>query len=138
MAPFGGARNGFDPDAFRGPEMDLKELQKRPSKRPPRHRQGEKFLKGPIPSEWLSQACRLPGKAVAIALLLWREAGCRDCRTVRFRLGAAVEWGIHRATARRGLRALAAAGLVTMSYLPGRALEVTINDAPPAGSMENA
>jgi hypothetical protein len=135
---FDGTNNGFDPDAFRGPEVDLDALRKRPSRKLPHHRQGEKFLKGPIPWSWLSQACRLPGKALAIALLLWKEAFCRRNGTVRFRLEyAAGELAISRATARRGLRALAAVRLVSVRYLPGRALEVTINEAPAGvGLME--
>ena len=52
-----------------------------PPNRPPRHRSGEKFLKGPIPWAWLQRAFLLPGKALHVALLLWREAGCRRSRT---------------------------------------------------------
>src|SRR5262249_6697444 len=105
-------------------------LRERASKRPPRHRNGGKFLKGPIPWLWLMQAGQLPGKALHVALLLWKEAGCLKSRTVRFRLPAAAELGFHADTARRGLRALAGAGLVTVRHLPGRALEVTIADVP--------
>jgi hypothetical protein len=126
----GDTNDGFDVDVFRGAEVNLDALRGRPPKRPPRHRQGERFLKGPIPWSWLSRAGRLPGKALHVALLLWQEAGRRRGRTVRFRLSAAAELGIHRDTAKRGLRALAAAGLVVVRYLPGRALEVTIKEAP--------
>ena len=38
----------------------------------PRHRQGEKFLKGPIPWDWLTKAAQLPGHALHVALVLWR------------------------------------------------------------------
>jgi hypothetical protein len=68
--------------------------------------------------------------------MLWKQAGCRKNRTVRFRLTSAIELGIHRAAARRGLRALAKAGLVTVCYHPGQALEVTINEAPVEGLKE--
>ena len=46
-------------------------------KRPPRHKPGEKFLKGPVPWQWVEAASRLPGKALAVGLAAWREAGCR-------------------------------------------------------------
>jgi hypothetical protein len=72
----------------------------------------------------------LPGKAVHVALLLWHEAGWRKQRTVRFRLRAGLSVGLKTWSARRGLRALEAAGLVTVSRQPGKALDVTLNDAP--------
>src|SRR5262245_56577516 len=101
----------FDVEALRAPEVDVGALAKRPPRRPPRHRQGEKFLKGPIPWTWLERALPLPGKALHVALLLWREAGCRRCRTVRFCLRGALPAGLSRQSARRGLRRLADAGL---------------------------
>ena len=116
----------LDLDKYRlPPEMTAPAL---PRKRPPRHRQGEPFLKGPIPWPWLVQAARLPGRRMAVALLLWREAGCRKSRTVRFRLGQAGELGMAPDTARRALRNLERAGLVTVQRKPGQALEVTLND----------
>ena len=47
-------------------------------KQPPRHKPGEKFLKGPIPWPWIESAGALPGKALAIGLAVWRKAGCRN------------------------------------------------------------
>jgi hypothetical protein len=118
----------FDLDALRATEVDLDALRSRPSGRPPRHRQGEEFLKGPIPWPWLRRALALPGRALHVAVLLWKQAGCQRSRTVRFRLGGAVDLGIHPDTAKRGLRALGAAGLVSIRHHPGQALEVTLLD----------
>jgi len=100
-----------------------------PSPLPPRHQPGEVFLKGPIPWAWLVRAGQLPGRALHVALVLWREAGCRNSRTVPFRLALAVQFGVHPDTARRGLHALAKAGLISTRYIPGRYLEVTLLDA---------
>src|SRR5262245_30780590 len=113
----------LDLDALRAPDVDLDALRQRPSRNPPRHRQGEAFLKGPIPWPWLLWALALPGKALHVALLLWKEAGCQRNRTVRFRLAETTELGIHPDTARRGLRALATAGLVSICHRPGQALD---------------
>ena len=121
----------LDADALRAPEVDLDALRKRPSRKPPRHRPGEAFLKGPIPWPWLRRALTLPGKALHVALLLWKEAGCRRNRAVRFRLAGTAEQGIHPDTAKRGLRALAAAGLVSIRHHPGQALEVTLLETDP-------
>jgi hypothetical protein len=121
----------LDLDALRAPAADLDALRKRPSWKPPRHRPGEAFLKGPVPWPWLRRALTLPGKALHVAVLLWMEAGCRRSRTVRFRLAGTAALGIHPDTAKRGLRALAAAGLVSIRHRPGRALDVTLLDTDP-------
>jgi hypothetical protein len=85
-----------------------------------------KFLKGPVSWSWLSRAMRLPGKSLAIGLMLWRESGCVKNRTVRFCLARAIDEGIPTTTARRAIRELERAGLVTICRKPGRGLEVTI------------
>jgi hypothetical protein len=116
----------FDLEALRMPGADLEMLRRRPSKKPPRHRPGEGFLKGPIPWPWLVLAARLPGRALPVALLLWREAGCRRRRTVPFCLSRGLKLGVTVGSARRALRRLEAAGLVRVRRLPGRGLEVTL------------
>src|ERR1700722_11998574 len=106
----------LDPTDFRAStETDLKALRSQPSRRPPRHRQREQFLKGPIPWPWLLRAMQLNGKTLHVALLLWKEAGIRRNRTIRFNLSAMATIGVHRDTARRGLRALESAKLVTVT-----------------------
>jgi hypothetical protein len=122
----------LDLDAFRAPQGDR--LPKPPARKPPRHRQGESFLKGPIPWAWLRRALTLPGKALHVALLLWKEAGCRRNGLVPFRLAGTAELGIHPDTAKRGLRALERAGLVSVHHSPGRALRVALLDAPADGT----
>jgi hypothetical protein len=119
----------IDPDTLRASNHDLAALGDHTSTRPPRHRKGELFLKGPIPWIWLLLASRLPGKALQIALLLWKEAGCKNKRTVRFRLKSAAQMGMSIPTARRGLHALAAARLVSIQRLPGQSPKVTLLDA---------
>lgn len=115
-----------DPDSFRAAtEIDISTC-KRMSKKPPRHRKGEEFLKGPIPWQWLQRAIALPGKALAVALLLWKEAGIRNRRTVRLNLSALEAFGLTRTAARRGLQSLTSANLVTVTHRPGQALEVTL------------
>jgi hypothetical protein len=97
-----------------------------PSPHPPRHQPGQAFLKGPIPWIWLVQAGQLPGQALAVGLVLWREAGCKNCRTISFRLSLARQFGMHPDTARRALHALEQAGLIATRCIPGRHLEVTL------------
>ena len=96
----------------------------------PRHGPLDTFLKGPIPWPWLATAARLPGKVLQVSLVLWKLAGCRNNRTVPFRLAHGAEVGVPRKSARQALRRLEAACLVVVCRRPGRALEVTLLDAP--------
>jgi hypothetical protein len=105
--------------------------------RPPRRRKADRFLKGPVPWPWLVRAMALPGKALAVGLMLWREAGCRRQRTVYFSLARAVADGIPTATARRAVWQLERAGLVTVYRKPGHGLEVTLNDGAAGGPTTN-
>src|SRR5947208_3306201 len=128
------SNDALDLRDLRGPQADLDALRNGPSPKPPRHRQGEGFLKGPIPWPWLRRALALPGKALHLAVLLAKEGGCRRTRTVRLRLGGTLALGIHPDTAKRGLRALATAGLVLIRHRPGQALEVTLLETEPPSS----
>jgi hypothetical protein len=109
--------------------MDIQTVLFRPSRKPPRHQPGQWFLKGPVPWLWLDRAARLPGKALALSLVLWREANRRRQSTVRLCL-ARVDLGLDKYAARRALKALETAGLVSTLRKPGRGVEVTILDCP--------
>jgi hypothetical protein len=119
----------FDPNNLRLNESTLPmpaEAPRHPAK-PPRHRPGEWFLRGPVPWPWLEVAARLPGQALALSLCLWREAGRRKGRTVRLCLGH-VGLGLSEQAARRALRAMERAQLVSVVREPGRGLAVTLLD----------
>lgn len=98
------------------------------SERPPRHKPGEKFLKGPIPWEWIVRAGQLPGSAMVVGLILWREAGLVNRRDVQFCLSKVDAFSKSVGAARYGLRSLKSAGLITVRHRPGRCLDVTILD----------
>ena len=105
----------------------------KPRRGAPRPRDREPFLKGPVPWRWLEAAARLPGQALQVGLQLWFEAGCKKRRTVRVTHDRLTRMGMSRSTAHRGLKQLAAAGLIATSARPGRACEITIRDGPAAG-----
>jgi hypothetical protein len=73
---------------------------------------------------------RLPGKALALSLCLWWRVGRHRHRTVRLVL-TRVGLGVNKQAARRALRSLELAGLVTVERRPGQGLIVTILDVPP-------
>lgn len=95
-----------------------------------KQRQSKPFLKGPVPMEWLYQAGTLPGQCLHVGLVLWHEAGIVGDQTVRFRPKKALRFGMHRDTARRALKNLESAGLVSICSKPGQCLEVRILEAP--------
>ena len=118
----------LDPDRLRLPDSAWKLPAKR--KRLPRHRAGETFLRGPIPLDWLHQACLLPGKAVAVALALWFKAGMSKGQfAVPIALTRTLlrQFGVKdRRTSARALEAMESAGLVSVDRHPGRSPRVTI------------
>ena len=106
----------------------------RQREKPPRHKTGERFLKGPIPWDWLSNAFRLTGKAPHVAMALWFLAGLQKSRTVALSGAVLLELGVKRHAGYRGLAALEKAGLATVHRHPGRSPRVTIThraDATP-------
>jgi hypothetical protein len=95
--------------------------------KPPRHRKGEQFLKGPIPLAWLQAAARQPGAAVLVGLELWFWAGIKKSRDVSISLShLRIAPGTSRSSAGRGLRALEQARLVLVQRDPGRKPRVTL------------
>jgi hypothetical protein len=117
----------FDPKRFQLPP-NLTSPPK-PKRKPPRFCE-EPFLRGPISWVWLLKAMALPGRALAVALVLRREAGIRQAMTFTLSQARLRETGISRYASWRGLRALETAGLVAMQRPSGRCLEVTILEAP--------
>lgn len=113
-----------DPEHFRLPESMT--ALARPPSRPPRHRPRERFLKGPIPWAWLDRAGRLPGKALAVGLVLWQLAGMARRRTVHVCLSSLGSLGLNEDSARRGIKALERARLIVVRRRPGRGLDVIL------------
>ncbi len=118
------------------PEPDQLRLRGRPQLllspgcKAPRHWPGDKFLKGPVPMNWLNAAARLPGKALHMGIAVWHLSGLnRSARTVTLTTTVLREMGIRRTTGYRALAALEQAGLVSVVRQPGRAPVVTLREA---------
>jgi hypothetical protein len=99
------------------------------SKRPPRHLRGQRFIRGPIPWDWLIAASGLPSTAVRVGLVLWHLAGLRNNRRFRFEYARAAELGLSRFKVYRALDHLEHVGLVKVERNRGRCHIVTILDA---------
>ena len=90
------------------------------SRKLPRHKPGQHFLKGPIPWNWVSKAAQLPGKALHVSVCLWYLAGLKSSRTVPLSMERLLELGVNRFAAYRGLKALEEAGLARVIRQRGR------------------
>jgi len=95
---------------------------------PPRHGRGDKFLKGPIPLNWLAKAARQPGKALHVAIAIWFFAGMSRSRSVTLSSRLMFTLGSSRFSTYRGLKALEEVGLVAVIRHPGRSPRITIQD----------
>lgn len=102
----------------------------------PRHKPGEKFLKGPIPWGWLTVAGNLPGKAIHVSTAIWFIAGMKNNPTVVLSFKILNDLGVKRNAAYRGLAALEKSGLVSVVRRRGRCPRVTINDFQKGGEQE--
>ena len=102
-------------------------------RRPPRHRSGDPFIKGPIPYAWIASACRLPGAGlhVAMAFRFYRGRFRFKPRERRWGLSdVAKGLRISDDSARRGLHAAELAGLLAVEREPGCKLAVSVLDLP--------
>ena len=116
-----------DPETFRWPNTTS-----RPDpvsrRRPPRHVQGQAFLKGPVPMSWLTCAARQPGKALHVGIALWFLAGLTKTAEVKLAQSLLAQLGVDRHAGYRGLRALETAGLVGVVRHRGRHPVVTLQE----------
>ena len=83
------------------------------NRKPPHHKPGDKFLKGPIPWKWLSTAAlaQQRGKSLHVANALWFLAGIKRQDTVTLTRTVLNELGVNRYAAYRALTALEGAPL---------------------------
>lgn len=116
--------HAFDPERFRLPAGAVG--QAKPKARLPRHKAGERFLRGPIPWRWLETAGKLPGKALHVAIAVWLLNSLKRGRPAKWEPATAETLGVGRHAAYRGLAALERAGLIAVDRRNGRCPVVTI------------
>jgi hypothetical protein len=94
-----------------------------------RRRVKGRFLRGPVPMHWLSEAHKVGGKAGLMGLILWHLSGMnKNAVTVRVSNVEASRWGVDRFAKSRALKALAGAGLITVEQNGKQSPLVTILD----------
>ena len=99
----------------------------RTAKRRPWNRdESGRFIKGPLPFKWMCNAAMLPGRALAVGLALWFEAGCKKTDTVTLTTKLLSRLGVERGAKMRALRNLREAGLIEYKGTSGKNPEVRI------------
>jgi hypothetical protein len=86
----------------------------------------DRFLKGPIPWNWIVRASELPGQALVLGLCIWRLKGATRKDTVALGNAELKPFGIDRAAKSRGLATLEKAGLIKVNRTPGRWCNITL------------
>jgi len=89
-----------------------------------------RFMKGPIPLNWVQAASKLPGKSLHVAIVLWFLVGIKKSKTVKLTQLLLTQFGVNRNSKYRALKALAEAGLITFCSTSGKNPLVTILDIP--------
>lgn len=101
-----------------------------------RSRPGARFLKGPVPLDTLAVAASLPGKALALYLILRHRCDLEARSSVSLPSELLQAFGIDRDAKARALRALEGAGLIQVERASGRAARITLRDPAPAGARQ--
>ncbi len=94
----------------------------------PRHREGERFVRGPIPMKWLKLASTCGSRAEAVSLLLWYTAGWQKSNPVKLTPSVLAELKVHPKTGRQVLKKMEEIGLVKVEFRRGRSPVVTITE----------
>ena len=94
----------------------------------PISRRTGKFIKGPIPLDWIIKAGRCKGRAFHVGMMLWYLSGLNKSITIKLSNKLPKSFGFDRTTKLRGLRELEGSGLVSVEQKRGRSPLVTILD----------
>ena len=92
--------------------------------------QRERFLRGPIPLEWLGVAASLPGKTINVALALWWRRGMAQGKPFKLTRAALTALNVERDAERKGIARLEQAGLIHVERKPGQRPLISILDLP--------
>jgi hypothetical protein len=89
-----------------------------------------RFVRGPVPLDWLEAAAGCGGKAVAVAVLLWYRRGVTRSPEVIVGRTLRDRFAVSQQSFRRALASLECAGLVMVERSVGRSPRITLLDLP--------
>lgn len=110
---------------------------KRTAEFPKTRRVNGEFVKGPLPLNWLSSACNLPGKSpLTVGLAILFEVGRRKSNQIVLTTAICERFGVNRKAKYRGLSALEAAGLIVVTRRPRKNPIITVLDVVESPSTD--
>ena len=92
------------------------------------HHKQARFIKGPIPLDWIEVAAKLPGKALHVALAIRYLAGMNKLNPFRLTHRTLMIFWVSRHAAYRALKALEEAGLINVERRPGKNPVITVKE----------
>ena len=130
----------YSPDSLRLTLEQVEAVAKAPRRGKPRsQRKPRRVFAGDfvpaLPLEWANTAGCLPGKALHVALAIWRQAVLKKSMTISLPNGPLAGYGVKGRAKRAALLALEGAGLIQVEWKPGCNPIVTIKmdkDCAPA------
>ena len=130
----------YSPDSLRLTPEQVEAAAKAPRRRkPPSERKPRRVFAGnyvpALPLEWANTAGRLPGKALQVALAIWRQAALKKSMTTSLPNEPLAAYGVKERAKRTALLALEGACLIQVEWKPGCNPIVTIKmdeDCAPA------
>ena len=130
----------YSPDSLRLTPEQVEAAAKAPRRRkPPSERKPRRVFAGDfvpaLPLAWANKADCLPGKALHVALAVWRQAALKKSMTTSLPNGTLAGYGMKERAKRAALLALEGAGLIRVEWKPGCNPIVTIKmdkDSAPA------
>ena len=88
----------------------------------------KRFVRGPIPLEWLSHVAKLSDKSLHVGIALWYLRYLTGSKTDKLSHKTLEIFNVSRWTARRALELMEGGGMVTVDSHAGRSPLVTIID----------
>ena len=89
-----------------------------------------KFVKGPIPLNWLRAANTCGRKSISVAVLLWYASALQKSNPVKLSRDVLAELSLSPKTAKRVLDRMRSIGIVDVQFHRGRSPVVTILELP--------
>jgi len=118
-----------------GEHVTIEELQIPPDFLVPQNRKGTqktkqringRFIKGPLPWDWLCRAAALTEKSLHVGLGLWFISGLRKSLTVKMQKRVLSELQVSRRSFYKAVDRMVEAGLVSVTRNPGQTYVITL------------
>jgi len=85
-----------------------------------------RFIRGPLPWDWVCRAVHLTEKSPHVALGLWFIVGLTKSYTVKLQKKVLLELGVNRQSFYRAVKKMEEAGLISVIRKPGQTYLITL------------